>query len=215
MHALVLDVGDRDRNEQDEQREVPDPRLIPARGARWRRCGFGHGLSHRITDGRFNERDICQDNRHSTTIHLTGRPPRSWSRRRSSQTASWSMRTDRVALVEFELGRDADPAGDPLAVPGEGRRDRQHRAMPVGAGRRQPAAVGAECQGMHGAAMLQGRADRQAGAGIPEPGRPVLAPRRDDRAVVIERQAIDRAPVRQRLADRPARPTSQSRAVPS
>ena len=52
MHALVLDVGDRDRDEQDEQREVPDPRLVPARGSRrrgWGRAWVERGLRMKIS----------------------------------------------------------------------------------------------------------------------------------------------------------------------
>ena len=107
-----------------------------------------------------------------------------------------------VSVVEFELCDHAYPAIDPFDVAGDGRRHSPASRDPVGARCGQTPAIGAECEPMDRAPMMQMWADRKASVGAPEPNGSVVAARRDNRAIRIEGNAVDLSLVRERLADR-------------
>src|SRR4029077_3415239 len=88
---------------------------------------------------------------------------------------------DGVALVEFELGRHPDPAGDSLGIAGDWGGNAPVASRGVGAGRREPATVGTERDAVDGAAVLEHRAYGQARACIPKADGAVLAAAGQDR----------------------------------
>src|SRR5262249_44809229 len=110
---MVLDVRDGDRREQDQEHKVPDPELSPARNPARRadgRLGFSHDprpLAARPYGSRVES--ISFDRRAAQLLQAAAELP-------EGQLIDGA---DGVAFVEIELGHDADPAGDPLAIAGD------------------------------------------------------------------------------------------------
>ena len=255
MHPLVLDVGDRDRDEQDERARgarsgagtssrigaamvhgasvmgSPDCRAVglgidpmasrvaharDSRARRWPTPAHEACMpSGMHPEARVRFATVVRSTERSesspypaasetTTAYLTGGPPRSWRRRRSSQRASWSI--GRIASPSSNSRSVATRTQQAIrsAIAGDGGRDAPASRQGVGAGRRQAAAVGAERQVVHGAAVLQGRADRPGRCRHPRGGRSRRGcpSRRSSRRGGTPGNR--RPPVRHRLADRPA-----------
>ena len=92
-------------------------------------------------------------------VHLTGGPPSSCNRRRSSQTASWS--SGQIASPSSKSSSVATRTQQAIRCDISGGRRRHSKAsrFPVCARCRQPPVVGAERQRIYGPTVLQRRTD--------------------------------------------------------